>query len=215
MPAFLRRLRPAARPLLHGRLLCSSRRGRDGERLQDRLAVLIDADNVGSRLASNIFAEVAKHGIAVDKRVYGDFSRAPLDGWKQAAFQHGLDTRMQASLERASNKNATDIALVIDAMDILYATHNAVDGFVIVSNDGDFAPLAQRLRRQGKKVIGVGLALPGQPNSSGVLRSSVDEFILLRHPNDQAPFKKASEKADEPAVDVPAADVTFVMQAIE
>ena len=106
-----------------------------------------------------------------------------VEGWKSAAFAHGLDTRMQASIERASNRNATDIALVIDAMvsaaintssrchthleppperwsarpqDILYSPASSVDGFVIVSNDGDFAPLAQRLRRQGKNVIGIG-----------------------------------------------------------
>ena len=93
-------------------------------------------------------------GTAVDRRVYGDFSLPRVEAWKIAALEHGLETKMQASPSKT--KNATDIAMCIDAMDILHAQSTLVDTFVIVTNDGDFAPLAQRLRRSGKRVVAVG-----------------------------------------------------------
>jgi uncharacterized LabA/DUF88 family protein len=93
-------------------------------------------------------------GIAVDRRVYGDFSLPRTEAWKTAALELGIETKMQASPSKT--KNATDIALCIDAMDILHAPDSLVETFVIVTNDGDFAPLAQRLRRSGKRVVAVG-----------------------------------------------------------
>jgi len=126
------------------------------------MAIMFDADNVPARLAGAILDEIRRAeplGVAVDRRVYGDFSSTRTDGWKTAALRLGLETRMQASPSRS--KNATDIALVIDAMDVLHARGGErveVDTFVIVTNDGDFAPLAQRLRRSGKRVVAVGSA---------------------------------------------------------
>ena len=123
------------------------------------MAIMFDADNVPARLAGAIMDEVHRQipGVAVDRRVYGDFSAPRTEPWKVVAMELGLETRMQASPSRT--KNATDIALVIDAMDILHAASDArveVDTFVIVTNDSDFAPLAQRLRRSGKQVVAVG-----------------------------------------------------------
>ena len=119
-------------------------------------AVLIDADNVPPRLCAAILEEVGQRvqGTNVDRRVYGDFSLPRIEAWKTAALEHGIATIMQTSPSKT--KNATDIALCIDAMDILHAPNSLVDTFVLVTNDGDFAPLAQRLRRSGKRVVAVG-----------------------------------------------------------
>ena len=136
-----------------------------------KYAILIDADNVPPRLAGAILDEVSRSikGSAVDRRVYGDFSQPRIESWKIAALEYGIETKMQASPSKA--KNATDIALCIDAMDILHSRDSIVDTFVIVTNDGDFAPLAQRLRRSGKRVVAVG--------TGASLIASCDSYVAL------------------------------------
>ena len=137
------------------RLLSAGARRNDWE--AQRVALLIDGDNVPARLASAILEEIEEYvgGTQVDRRVYGDFSHVRNEAWRAAGMEHGLALVMQAS---AKGKNATDIALSIDAMDILHGGDRSapVDTFVIVTNDGDFAPLAQRLRRSGRRVVHVG-----------------------------------------------------------
>lgn len=117
-----------------------------------RYAVLIDADNVASKYTRNILDEVSNYGIVTYKRVYGDWTRANLASWKNMALDNAISPVQQYSY--TTGKNATDSAMIIDAMDILYS--NNVDGFCIVSSDSDFTRLAIRLRESGMHVIGMG-----------------------------------------------------------
>jgi hypothetical protein len=116
-----------------------------------RLAVLIDADNVPSRIADDLFREIAKLGDAPVRRVYGEFG-GPAKGWKDAIARHGIIPRQQ--FPHVPGKNATDIALVIDAMDLLHGAE--LDGLCLVSSDSDYTGLALRLREQGLRVFGFG-----------------------------------------------------------
>ena len=155
-------LRPPPRPQLLARTLCRATLPPHAQLhvpravRPPRYAVLIDAENVPARLAGPIFEEIQQRvqGVAVDRRVYGDFSLLRNEPWKLASLQYGIETKMFASPTRA--KNATDIALCIDAMDIFHDRDSCVDTFVIVSDDGDFTPLANRLRRSGRTVVSVG-----------------------------------------------------------
>lgn len=117
-----------------------------------RYAVLIDADNVAAKYTKNILDELSNYGIVTYKRVYGDWTRPNLAGWKSMALDNAITPVQQYSY--TTGKNATDSAMIIDAMDILYS--NNIDGFCIVSSDSDFTRLAIRLRESGKHVIGMG-----------------------------------------------------------
>jgi NYN domain/OST-HTH/LOTUS domain len=118
------------------------------------LAVLIDADNVPYRHAAAILKEITSFGEPALKRVYGDWSSAALSGWKEQARDLGLVMHQQSA--NTKGKNASDIGLVIDAMDILH--RGKFDGFVLVSSDSDFTRLASRIREDGLEVIGIGEA---------------------------------------------------------
>ncbi|MHA9738752.1 NYN domain-containing protein [Robinsoniella peoriensis] len=115
-------------------------------------AVLIDSDNISSKYISCILNEMTKYGVITYKRIYGDWTSAQTTKWKQALLENSIMPIQQFS--NTVGKNATDSALIIDAMDILYT--NNVDGFCIVSSDSDFTRLASRLRESGKDVIGMG-----------------------------------------------------------
>lgn len=130
--------------------------------LEMRYAVLIDADNVAAKYTKNILDELSNYGIATYKRVYGDWTRTSLAGWKNLALDNAITPVQQYSY--TSGKNATDSAMIIDAMDILYS--NNVDGFCIVSSDSDFTRLAIRLRESGKHVIGMGEKKTPKPFST-------------------------------------------------
>ncbi|MDE7364718.1 MAG: NYN domain-containing protein [Ruminococcus sp.] len=127
-----------------------------------RYAVLIDADNVAPKYTKNILDELSNYGIATYKRVYGDWTRTNLAGWKNMALDNAITPVQQYSY--TTGKNATDSAMIIDAMDILYS--NNVDGFCIVSSDSDFTRLAIRLRESGKHVIGMGEKKTPKPFST-------------------------------------------------
>lgn len=127
-----------------------------------RYAVLIDADNVAAKYTKNILDELSNYGIATYKRVYGDWTRPNLAGWKNMALDNAITPVQQYSY--TTGKNATDSAMIIDAMDILYS--NNVDGFCIVSSDSDFTRLAIRLRESGKHVIGMGEKKTPKPFST-------------------------------------------------
>jgi uncharacterized protein (TIGR00288 family) len=127
-----------------------------------RYAVLIDADNVAAKYTKNILDELSNYGIATYKRVYGDWTRTSLAGWKNMALDNAITPIQQYSY--TTGKNATDSAMIIDAMDILYS--NNVDGFCIVSSDSDFTRLAIRLRESGKHVIGMGEKKTPKPFST-------------------------------------------------
>lgn len=116
------------------------------------LAVLIDADNTSPQIADGLFQEIAKFGEASVRRIYGDFSGSHLKSWAEILQKHAIDPYQQFSYTKG--KNASDIALVIDAMDLLYSER--FDGFCLVSSDSDFTRLASRLREQGAEVYGFG-----------------------------------------------------------
>lgn len=127
-----------------------------------RYAVLIDADNVAAKYTKNILDEVSNYGIVTYKRVYGDWTKANLLSWKGKALENAITPIQQYSY--TTGKNATDSAMIIDAMDILYS--NNVDGFCIVSSDSDFTRLAIRLRESGMHVIGMGEQKTPKPFST-------------------------------------------------
>jgi uncharacterized LabA/DUF88 family protein len=117
-----------------------------------RLAVLIDADNASAKIADGLFEEIAKIGEASVRRIYGDFSNARSKGWADILSKHAIIPQQQFAY--TTGKNASDITLVIDAMDLLHS--GRFDGFCLVSSDSDFTRLAARIREQGVDVFGFG-----------------------------------------------------------
>lgn len=117
-----------------------------------KLAVLIDADNIPYSHIKEMLDEIAKLGVPTIKRIYGDWTKTTVSGWKSALLEHAITPIQQYGY--TIGKNATDSAMIIDAMDILH--DNKVDGFCLVSSDSDFTRLATRLRESGKLVIGIG-----------------------------------------------------------
>ena len=116
-----------------------------------RLAVLIDADNAPRTALREIMAEVAVYGTPTIKRIYGDWTAPNMGSWKPLLLEHAITPFQQYSY--TTGKNATDSAMIIDAMDVLYSGN--CDGFVLVSSDSDFTRLATRLREAGMKVYGI------------------------------------------------------------
>lgn len=117
-----------------------------------KLAVLIDADNAQPSIVEGLLAEIAKYGTANVKRIYGDWTSTKLRGWKNHLLDHSIQPIQQFGY--TTGKNATDSAMIIDAMDLLYT--NQFDGFCIVSSDSDFTKLAARIRETGLYVYGFG-----------------------------------------------------------
>ncbi|HKM93377.1 MAG TPA: NYN domain-containing protein [Prolixibacteraceae bacterium] len=117
-----------------------------------KLAVIIDADNVPSENVKGMMEEIAKYGVPTFKRIYGDWTKPNLSGWKNVLLENAITPIQQYGY--TTGKNSTDSAMIIDAMDILYS--GKVDGFCIVSSDSDFTRLAIRLRESGMKVFGFG-----------------------------------------------------------
>jgi len=135
-----------------------------------RLAVLIDADNIPYHNVTGMLEEIAKYGTPTFKRIYGDWTRPTISGWKQVLLEHAITPVQQYSYTKG--KNSTDSAMIIDAMDILYS--GRVDGFCIVSSDSDFTRLATRLREAGMKVIGI-----GERKTPSPFIVACDKFIYL------------------------------------
>ncbi|MDH4611691.1 NYN domain-containing protein [Pseudomonas sp. BN102] len=121
-------------------------------RQQKHLAVLIDADNAPAAIIEGLFEEIAKYGVASVKRIYGDWTGPQLGSWKKVLLDHSIQPIQQFAYTKG--KNATDSALIIDAMDLLYTRR--FDGFCLVSSDSDFTRLAARLREEGLSVYGFG-----------------------------------------------------------
>lgn len=117
-----------------------------------KLAVLIDADNIPYANVKGMLEEIAKYGTPTFKRIYGDWTKPTLSGWKTVLLENAITPIQQYSYTKG--KNSSDSALIIDAMDILYT--GDVDGFCIISSDSDFTRLATRLREAGKQVFGMG-----------------------------------------------------------
>jgi len=154
------------------------------------LAVLIDADNVPAKYADAILREVTSYGEPGLRRVYGDWSSPQLGGWTRTAQNLGLVQHQQTA--NTKGKNASDIGLVIDAMDILHAGH--FDGFVLVSSDSDFTRLASRIREQGLTVIGI-----GEAKAPDALKNACNRFVAIENIYDDCP--DAPRSAPKPKLD--------------
>ena len=137
-----------------------------------KFAVLIDADNSSINAISSVLEEVAKYGIASVKRVYGDWSSEALKKWRDVLLPHAITPVQQFAYTKG--KDATDMILIIDAMDLLYA--GALDGFCIVSSDSDFTPLASRIRENGLIVYGFGRKTTPEP-----FKKACDKFISVEN----------------------------------
>ncbi|WP_141693127.1 NYN domain-containing protein [Thioclava sp. SK-1] len=158
-----------------------------------RLCVLIDADNVPHAHAEAIFEEISGLGEASVRRIYGDWSAQRLNGWAKKANSLGLVADQQFA--NTKGKNASDIALVIAAMDFLLS--GRFDGFVLVSSDSDFTRLAQRIREQGLDVFGI-----GEKKTPEAFRNACKRFIYVENlGNDSAPKTILHAPADTPPTD--------------
>ena len=135
-----------------------------------RLAVLIDADNASRTAMRDVMAEIAVYGTPTVKRIYGDWTTPNMASWKPILLENAITPIQQYSY--TTGKNATDSAMIIDAMDILYT--GSCDGFVLVSSDSDFTRLATRLREAGKKVIGM-----GEKKTPSPFIVACDKFIYI------------------------------------
>jgi len=171
-----------------------------------RLAVLIDADNTSPRIAPGLFEEIAKFGEASARRIYGDFSSPRLRPWAEILQKYAIDPYQQFAY--TTGKNASDIALVIDAMDLLHS--GRFDGFCLVSSDSDFTRLASRLREQGAEVYGF-----GEQKTPESFRQACRRFIytenLIQEPAAARPEGAAPARALEPA----SAAIPVLSRAIE
>ncbi len=161
-----------------------------------KLAVLIDADNVPYSNVKEMFEEIAKYGTPTFKRIYADWTKQTVSGWKNVLLENAITPIQQYSY--STGKNASDSALIIDAMDILYT--GKVDGFCIVSSDSDFTRLATRLREAGMKVIGI-----GEKKTLNPFIKACDKFIYLEilKPELVAPPEDTDKKPSK-TVKVPA-----------
>ena len=135
-----------------------------------RLAVLIDADNVPYKNIKGVMEEIAIYGTPTFKRIYADWTKPTVAGWKKVLLENAITPIQQYSY--TTGKNSSDSALIIDAMDILYS--GKVDGFCIVSSDSDFTRLVTRLREAGMKVFGI-----GEKKTPAPFRAACDKFIYL------------------------------------
>ena len=157
---------------------------------QAKLAVLIDADNTQPAIIEGLLDEVAKYGAASVKRIYGDWTSANLRSWKDRLLEYAIQPIQQFSY--TSGKNATDSAMIIDAMDLLYS--EKLDGFCIVSSDSDFTRLAARIRESGLKVYGF-----GEKKTPRAFVAVCDKFIYTEILRD-LPLEEADDDEARPAV---------------
>lgn len=159
-----------------------------------KIAVLIDADNVPSGQVKEMMEEIAKYGNPTIKRIYGDWTKPQLAKWKNVLLENAINPMQQYGY--TSGKNATDSAMIIDAMDILYS--EKVNGFCIVSSDSDFTKLATRLREAGMMVIGM-----GEKKTPDPFIVACDKFIYLEILQKQSEelIEQGSKTTASPQVD--------------
>jgi len=155
----------------------------------DKLAVLIDADNAQASLIRELLAEVSRYGTANVKRAYGDWTTPNLKGWKEVLHEQAIQPVQQFSY--TTGKNSTDSSLIIDAMDLLHSGH--LNGFCIVSSDSDFTRLATRIREAGLLVYGF-----GQRKTPQSFVSACDKFVYTEILKPKEMPVEADEPAPEP-----------------
>ena len=164
-----------------------------------KFAVLVDADNISHRKIKDILDEIANYGTPTIKRIYGDFTNPKFAAWKEVLLENSITPIQQYAY--ATGKNATDSALIIDAMDILHK--EGVDGFCIVSSDSDYTRLASRIRESGREVLGFGEKKTPKP-----FIKSCDKFIYVEilgqtPPEKAAPAKKKADAKRSAGAEAP------------
>lgn len=157
-----------------------------------KLAVLIDGDNIPAKYIKEMMEEITKYGTPTIKRIYGDWTKPHLANWKNILLENAINPIQQYSY--TTGKNATDSAMIIDAMDVLYS--EKVDGFCLVSSDSDFTKLATRLREAGMQVYGI-----GEKKTPDPFIVACDKFIYLEILKSESDNQDGKGKAKKPNVD--------------
>src|SRR6195256_141904 len=170
-----------------------------------RFAVLIDADNTSPQIAGGLFEEVAKFGEASVRRIYGDFSNQRLKSWTEILQKYAIDPYQQFAY--TTGKNASDIALVIDAMDLLHS--GRFDGFCLVSSDSDFTRLASRLREEGADVYGF-----GEQKTPESFRQACRRFIYTENLLPEAQVAALEEGPSRKPLEPPSAAIPILSKAL-
>jgi len=171
-----------------------------------RLALLIDADNASPQVIAGLLSEISKYGVLTVKRSYGDWTTPNLAGWKSSLLDHSIVPIQQ--FRYTVGKNATDTAMIIDAMDILYSGN--VDGFCLVSSDSDFTRLASRLRESGVVVYGF-----GERKTPSAFVSACDKFTFVDILTDPSKTPKKTTAASTQKLKGDTALVNLLRSAIE
>lgn len=174
-----------------------------------KLAVLIDGDNIPSAHVKEMMEEIAKYGDPTIKRIYGDWTKPRLSKWKKMLLEHAITPVQQYSY--TTGKNATDSAMIIDAMDILYS--EKVSGFCIVSSDSDFTRLATRLREAGMQVIGI-----GEKKTPDPFIVACDKFIyveILANQSAESDVEQKKAKARESVDKITTKEIKLITSTID
>lgn len=158
-----------------------------------KFALLIDADNTSSKYIKTIVDEITNLGITTYRRIYGDWTSPNLQNWKETLLEYSITPMQQYGY--TTGKNSTDSAMIIDAMDILYAGN--VDGFCLVSSDSDFTKLAMRLREAGKTVIGMGKKQTPRPFVTACNQFKYLDLLSKEGKEEKAAVKKTTKKAKD------------------
>lgn len=170
-----------------------------------RLAVLIDADNASAKIADGLFEEIAKIGEASVRRIYGDFSSSRSKAWADVLSRHAIIPQQQFAY--TTGKNASDITLVIDAMDLLHS--GRFDGFCLVSSDSDFTRLAARIREQGIDVFGF-----GEQKTPESFRQACRRFVYTENLLPSAPANEPEAAPSAKPLQPPSAAVPIIRRVI-
>jgi len=171
-----------------------------------RLAVLIDADNASAKIVDGLFEEIAKIGEASVRRIYGDFSSARSKGWADVLAKYAIIPQQQFAY--TTGKNASDITLVIDAMDLLHS--GRFDGFCLVSSDSDFTRLAARIREQGVDVFGF-----GEQKTPESFRQACRRFVYSENLLPSAPANEPEAAPRAKPLQPPSAAVPIILKVLE
>ncbi len=161
-----------------------------------KLAVIIDADNVPFKNVKGMMGEIAKYGVPTFKRIYGDWTKPTIAGWKSVLLENAITPVQQYGY--TTGKNATDSAMIIDAMDILHT--GKVDGFCIVSSDSDFTRLAIRLRESGMRVFGFGERKTPRPFIVACDKFVYLEILKSSHSNEEQAKSVTLEKVEKVSI---------------
>jgi hypothetical protein len=163
-----------------------------GEEKRIRMAMLIDGDNAQPSLSGEILAEASKYGLLTIRRIYGDWTETNMGGWKEKLHTYAIQPIQQ--FRYTIGKNATDSAMIIDAMDIVYS--GAVNGFCIVSSDSDYTRLATRIREKGFFVMGIGRKITPR-----AFVNACDVFLYTENMTKDTQQRVANGKANGPVDD--------------